>query len=253
MLNQHAINVTGHRFNGANPSAEISPAISAMSFGYRVTLRAIVSNCDRRNSLRYRPAMFILYALAAITPVQSADITCVAQLAIVASEQKRGTGWGDYPDVGDDGADFAAVVGDEVMTSTGQTKEQVRDQILAAVATVQKSGKLDRAEVDKCAILMHAKVPTPLPPTMPRCAAIMALSYEAVKTRDGLTKDAKDLATLASVLTYRAKEELISDGKSEAEADALIGTERAKAAKAGGAPESELRTCAGLAAPAGAQ
>jgi hypothetical protein len=197
--------------------------------------------------------MLILLALAAITSAQSADIACVAKLAIVASEQKRGTGWTDYPDVGDDGADYASVVGEDVVTSTGQSKEQVRDLILAAVASVQKGGKLDRAEIDKCAILMHARVPVPLPPTMPRCAAIMSLSYDAVKARDGLTKDAKDLATLAAVLSYRAKEEMISDGKSEAEADAIIGAERAKAAKAGGAPESELRACAGLAAPAGAQ
>ncbi|CAN5400231.1 hypothetical protein BH09PSE3_BH09PSE3_24130 [soil metagenome] len=199
--------------------------------------------------------MFILtaLALAAVTPAQSADIRCVAQLAIVANEQKRGAGWGDYPDVGDDGADFAAVVGEDVMKTTGQTREQVRDLILAAVASVQKGGKLDRADIDKCAVSMHARLPTPTPPTMPRCAAIMALAYEAVKARDGMTKDAKDLATLATVLNYRAKNEMISGGKSEAEADAVLSAERAKAAKTGGAPEAELRACAGLAAPAGAQ
>ncbi|WP_293884077.1 hypothetical protein [Sphingomonas sp.] len=199
--------------------------------------------------------MSILLALAAaaVSPAQSTDIRCVAGLAIVANEQKRGSGWGDYPDVGDDGADFAGVVGGDVMKTTGKTREQVRDLILAAVADLQKAKTLDRAEIDKCAIRMHARIPTPPVPTMPRCAAIMALAYEAVKTRDGLTKDAKDLATLAAVLTYRAKEEAISVGRSEAEADALLGAERAKAAKTGGAPEAELRACATLAAPAGAR
>jgi hypothetical protein len=199
--------------------------------------------------------MFILFALsvAAITPAQSTAIRCVAGLAIVANQQKQGEGWTDYPDLNDDGADYATVVGEDVVKTTGRTKEQVRDLILAEVANFQKRAKIDRGKIDKCAALMHASVPSLPPPTMPRCAAIMLLSYEAVKTRDGMTKDAKDLATLAAVLSYRAKEEMISDGKSEAEADAVIGAERAKAAKTGGAPEAELRVCAGLAAPAGAQ
>jgi hypothetical protein len=45
MLNQHATSVTGQRFRGANPVAEIKPAASAMSFGYRVTVS------------RYRPEL----------------------------------------------------------------------------------------------------------------------------------------------------------------------------------------------------
>ena len=88
--------------------------------------------------------------------------------------------------------------------------------ILAAVTRYQKTAKLDRGEIDKCVALMRVRSPAPPPPTMPRCAAIMSLAYEAVKTRDGLTKDAKDLATLAAVLTYRAKEEMISSRNSAA-------------------------------------
>jgi hypothetical protein len=198
-------------------------------------------------------SIFLALAAAAVSPAQSADIACVAQLAIVASEQKRGSGWTDYTDVGDEGADYAEVVGQDVVKTTGQTREQVRDLILAAVAGFQKRAKLDRTEIDKCVTLMHVRSPAPPLPTMPRCAAIMSLSYEAVKKRDGLTKDAKDLATLAAVLTYRAKEEMIAGGKSDAEADAAVGVERAEAAKTGGAPEAELRACAGLAAPAGSR
>jgi hypothetical protein len=198
-------------------------------------------------------SILFAFAVASVSPAQSADIACVAQLAIVASEQKRGSGWTDYPDVGDDGADYAEVVGQDVVKTTGRTREQVRDLILTSVAGFQKRPKLDRAEVDKCVALMHVRSPAPPPPKMPRCAAILSLAYGAVKTRDGMTKDAKDLATLAAVLKYRAKEEMISEGKSDAEADAAIGAERVKAAKTGGAPEAELRACAGLAAPAGAR
>ena len=133
------------------------------------------------------------------------------------------------------------------------TKEAVRDAMIAAVAAIQKSKALPRADVDRCILAMHARLPKRPPPTLPRCAAIMGLAYEAVKARDGLTKDAKDLATLASVLTYRAREAAVGDGKSIAEADAAIGAERAAAAKAGGAPQGELRACTALAAPPGAQ
>ncbi len=199
--------------------------------------------------------MTILIALAAAllpTPAQAQDIRCVAALAIVASEQKRGTGWSDVDDVQDDGADFAALVGDQVITATGMTREAVRDAMIAAVAAIQTAKRLDRSEVAQCITAMHARLPKAPPPALPRCAAIMGLAYDAVKARDGLTKDAKDLATLASVLAYRAREATVAAGKSMAEADALIGAERDKAAKAGAAPEAELRACTQLAAPAGA-
>ncbi|MBA3897088.1 MAG: hypothetical protein H0X36_08135, partial [Sphingomonadaceae bacterium] len=105
-------------------------------------------------------------------------------------------------------------------------------------------------EVDRCVARMHARAPAPPPPALPHCAAVMGLAYDAVKARDGLTKDAKDLATLASVLAYRARTELTAGGKSEAEADALLAAARASAAKAGATSDDELQACANLAAPA---
>lgn len=199
--------------------------------------------------------MIALIALAAAlpSPAQAKDIRCVAALAIVASEQKRESGWSDVDDVQDDGADFAVLVGEDVMKTTGATREDVRTQMVAAVGAIQKGKALSREEVSGCIAAMKARIPVTPPPELPRCAAIMGLAYNAVKARDGLSKDAKDLGTLASVLTYRAREIAIGAGKSMAEADALIGAERDRAAKAGGAPQAELRACTALAAPAGAR
>ncbi len=187
------------------------------------------------------------------TPAQARDIQCVATLAIVASEQRRAAGWGEIPDMQDEGAGYAAIVGEDVMKTTGETREAVRDRIVAAVARIQNAKRLPRADVDACIAAMRKRQPVAPPPSLPRCAAIMGLAYEAVKARDGLTKDAKDLATLASVLTYRARETAIAAGKSGIEADAMISRERDSASKAKGAPEGELRACASLAAPPGAQ
>lgn len=199
--------------------------------------------------------MIGLIALAAAlpTPAQTKDIRCVAALAIVAGEQKRGAGWSDVDDVQDDGADFAALVGEDVMRTTGATRDEVRVQMIAAVAAIQKAKSLARDEVIGCIATAKARLPVAPAPALPRCAAIMGLAYDAVKARDGLSKDAKDLGTLASVLTYRARELAIGEGKTMAEADAAIGAERDKAAKSGGAPQAELRACTALAAPSGAR
>lgn len=195
-------------------------------------------------------SFLLAFAAAALpTPAQATEIRCVALLAIVANEQARGVGWSEYPALAADGARFSGVVGEQLMTATGRTREQVRDLILASVTGLQKAKALPRAEVDGCVTLMRTRAPAPPPPALPRCAAIMGLAYDAVKARDGLTKDAKDLATLASVLAYRAKVELTAAGRSEAQAEIALGLERDAAAEAGGAPDAELRGCAALAQP----
>ena len=114
--------------------------------------------------------MSILLALAvatAITPDQSTDIGCVAQLALVANRQKHGEGRGGLPDLGpdidSDGAEYAAVVGADVMDTTGQTQEQVRDLILSAADRYQKSGKLNRAAISQCALRMHIRLSSQSP------------------------------------------------------------------------------------------
>ena len=184
--------------------------------------------------------------LAALTPAQAQDIRCVALLAVVADGQVRGTGWRDMRVLKDDGARYAGVVGENVMSEGERTREGVRDLILAEVARLQKAGEPARLDIDQCIVRMDARVP---PPTLPRCAAILSLAYDAVRGRDGLTKDAKDLATLASVLAYRARVEGEGRGQSATQVEAAIGTAKAEAAKAGAVDDDELARCADFAAP----
>lgn len=103
--------------------------------------------------------LFALSAAAAITPAQSTAIRCVAGLAIVADQQKHGEGWKDYPDLNKDGPDFATLVGEDVVKTTGLTQEEVRDLIFAEVENFKKQTKIDRSEIDKCAAIMTASLP----------------------------------------------------------------------------------------------
>lgn len=195
--------------------------------------------------------MTLLLALAAttvLTPQQATDIRCVAVLGIVSYEQGRDGGWGDVAPVRADGGRFAGVVGERVMKETGQTRDAVKGLILANVSALQKSKNLSPAEVETCVKRMAVVAP-PLPePTLPRCAAILSLAAEAVKQREGLSKGAKDLATLASVLAYRARVEGAAAGKTEAQMVETITAERTSATKAGSADDGELQSCADLAA-----
>jgi hypothetical protein len=190
--------------------------------------------------------MIALAALAAaLTPQSAQDIRCVAVLGIVAYDQRRETTeWADIPPVAKDGERFAGIVGERTMKESGRTREAVKDLILAEVAAVQKAKTIARPEVEVCVKRMAVVAPPPPPPNLPRCAAIMTLAAEAVKKREGLSTGAKDLATLASVLAYRAK----AEGKSEADVTASIAKERAAAETAGGTDDGELQDCAELAA-----
>jgi alkylhydroperoxidase/carboxymuconolactone decarboxylase family protein YurZ len=189
-----------------------------------------------------------LLATAALSPQSTQDIRCVAVLGIVAYDQRRdATEWADLPSVGVDGERFAGIVGERTMRETGRTREAVKDLILAEVAAIQKAKTIPRPEVESCIKRMTVVAPPP-PANLPRCAAVMTLAAEAVKAREGLSKGAKDLATLASVLAYRAKVEGAAAGKTEAQVAEAIAADRAAASKAGGADEEELQSCAELAA-----
>ncbi len=104
------------------------------------------------------PLLLALATVALPTPAQATDLRCVAVLAIVANAQRRGAGWRDVDDVQRDGPEFAAIVGDDVMTATGMTREAVRDGMLAAVASVRKAKGPLRADVATCMATMHARI-----------------------------------------------------------------------------------------------
>lgn len=187
-----------------------------------------------------------LLASAALSPQSVQDIRCVAVLGIVASDQRReATEWADLPAVGRDGERFAGIVGERTMAETGQSREVVRDLILAEVATLRKSKAIPRAEVEACITRMALVAPAP---TLPRCAAVTALAADAAREREGVSKAAKDLTALAAVLAYRARVEGATAGRSEAQVAGQIAAERAAAATGGKAQADLLPDCAALAA-----
>ncbi len=190
-----------------------------------------------------------LLASAALPPQSTQDIRCVAVLGIVANDQRReATEWADLPDVGQDGERFAGIVGERTMAETGRSREAVKDLILADVVTLQRLKAIPRADVEACMKRMAIVAPPPQLPTLPRCAAMMALAAEGLKAREGLTKGARDLATFASVLAYRARAEGAGAGKSEAQVAEQIAAERVTASKAGGVDDDQLQGCVELAA-----
>ena len=139
---------------------------------------------------------------------QRRDLSCVAVLAIIASEQERGMASAfDYPLLTERGATYAGLVGKRIMDETGRTKEQVREDILAALAAEQTLGKnaadpdeVVRREMTTCLPLLDAAVPPKPKPDLSQCAGMLQLAYEEVHDREGLSKTAQDLKTLAAVL-----------------------------------------------------
>ncbi len=161
---------------------------------------------------------------------QRRDLSCVAVLAIIASEQERGVESAfDYPLLAERGATYAGLVGKRIMDETGRTKEQVREDILAALAAEQKLGKnaadpdaVVRREMTTCLPLLDAAVPPKPKPDLNQCAGMLQIAYEEVHDREGLSKTAQDLKTLATVLDSRARDKMRAEGLSGQESDILL-------------------------------
>lgn len=181
---------------------------------------------------------FLMLALSQPAPMppvpldenQRRDLSCVAVLAIVASEQERGVESAlDYPLLTERGATYAGLVGERIMADTGRTREQVREEMLSAVAEQQALAKnaadpdeLVRSEMATCLPLLDAAVPPRPKPDLPQCAGMLQLAYEEVHNREGLSKTAQDLKTLATVLDSRARDRLRAEGLSGQESDILL-------------------------------
>ena len=161
---------------------------------------------------------------------QRRDLSCVAVLAIVASEQERGVESAlAYPLLAERGATYAGLVGQRIMADTGRTRDEVREAILAAVADQQAMAKtaadpdeLVRSEMETCLPLLDAAVPPRPKPDLTQCAGMLQLAYEQVHDREGLSKTAQDLKTLAAVLDSRARDRLRAEGLSGQESDIIL-------------------------------
>lgn len=199
----------------------------------------------------------LLLALAAappaLTPPQQQQLRCVALLAIVAGEQERRTAAAlELPPLSRRGARFARVVGDGIVKESGRSQEQVRELILQQVAAVQKDAgpeaKLPVEEARGCLAVMDAVAPALPPPGSVQCAGLLKLAADDVRRREGMSKTATDLITLASVLDNRARTELSAAGKTQAESDRELTLAReAIVASPDSAPDMEA--CVELAQP----
>jgi hypothetical protein len=195
---------------------------------------------------------------------QRRDLSCVAVLAIIASEQERGVESAlDYPLLTKRGATYAGLVGERIMADTGRTREQVREEMLAAVAEQQAMAKdaadpdeLVRSEMATCLPLLDSAVPPKPKPDLTQCAGMLQLAYEEVHNREGLSKTAQDLKTLAAVLDSRARDQLRAEGLSGQESDILLTQSREallsdakKRASMGKGSDLDFDHCFVLAAP----
>jgi len=79
-----------------------------------------------------------------------------------------------------------------------------------------------RREMATCLPLLDAAVPPKPKPDLNQCAGMLQLAYEEVHDREGLSKTAQDLKTLAAVLDSRARDKMRAEGLSGQESDILL-------------------------------
>lgn len=197
----------------------------------------------------------------ALNEVHKRDISCVAAFAIVASEQELGVESAlHYPLLAERGRIYAGQVGEKIMAEAGQSREQVRDAILKAVADQQAKAKevaepdkIIAAEMTKCLPQLDAELPAKLRPTLNQCSVLMQMAYEDVYQQEKLSKMAQDLKTLAFVLDSRARDQMRDEGKSGNESDIILTLIReeleADQAQQTGQRELDVDHCFTLAAP----
>lgn len=201
---------------------------------------------------------------APLTLEQTGDIRCAAAFAIVAGQQQRGVASAlAYPTMEPRGRTFFADLGERLVATTGRNREDVRALIVDEVKAFQASAiesKDPNATIDAimtpCLMRLEAAVPPPPQPSLPQCAAIMALAYDEVFAREGLSSTAKDLKTLATVLESRARAKLREEGNSGNESDIILGTLKAQLADEavtleaeGKSPNLDYEYCFELAEP----
>jgi hypothetical protein len=178
----------------------------------------------------------VLAAPAPLSAVQQDRVRCVAVLAIMANEQQRGIGgWEDYRPLAARGAKFSERVTEALAKEKVRSRDEVRAEVLAQVAALQAEATASadpsvmlREKAGPCIAMLDVEVPLPTPPTLPQCAAALAMAFEDEKAHEGMSKTARTLAIFAAVLDGRAREELKAAGKTEAESDVIIGLEKEK-------------------------
>lgn len=184
-------------------------------------------------------------------------LRCAAAFAIVATEQSGGDALPDWPPLSVRGKRYFADTGALVMKEAGLDQDAVRDLITSEVRSLQTAGDPDAALsalAKPCVTRLDTAVPPLATPDLKQCAAIMGLAYDELHAREGMTPAARDLKTLASVLSAREREALMALGRSGDDADrVLTQTREALVAEAtdgtGGIDKYEIAHCYDLARP----
>lgn len=203
-------------------------AVRARKIAYAGRMRLLPALLALLSLLTPLPAAAQAPDLSRLTGEHRAALHCAAAFAIAASEQARGEAAAmALPPLAVRGKRYFALTGDRVVSEAGVTREQVRDLLSAEVVAMQKRGAGDpdgvvAAEVGQCLARLDAAVPPLKVPDMLQCSAILALAFEELHARDGMSAAAGDMKTLTSVLAARTRENLIAAGKSGDEADAAL-------------------------------
>ena len=222
--------------------------------------------------LRFLPAAALILALVT-SPVAAApeapavpdaalqaDLHCAAAFAIAASEQARGSAAAlALPPLAVRGKRFFADVGTRAVEQGGMTQEAVRNLLVAEVTAMQRRAATDPnrelvAQVRPCLARLDAAVPPLQTPELAQCAAILTLAWEEERAKGPEGAAARDLRTLAQVLTARARDGFIASGKSGDGADAAVEAAREAmrseaANRPGGVNNYDIAHCYALAAP----
>lgn len=196
--------------------------------------------------------------LSRLTEDHRAALRCAAAFAVVATEQSGGDALEGWPPLAVRGKRYFADTGERVMKEASLDREAVRDLISSEVRMLQTAVDPDAALsalAKPCLARLDAAVTPLATPNLRQCTAILALAYDEVHAREGLTPAARDLGTLASVLASRDREALVAAGRSSEEADRILGEARgAMATEAtdgkGGIDKYDIAHCYDLAKPA---
>jgi hypothetical protein len=240
--------------------------------GFFILQLPILANRARLREIAFmRSLIFAATALSLSLPALAAprgfnaaeteQLRCVAALAIVAHEQGRPTGeYADVEQVATSGARFAEVAGQNIVKTSGQSREAVRDKILAEVAGFQKAFPGDSVIPEKtitgCIALANRVAPAPPPPDVVHCAALIGLAQTEMQRREGMSPTTSKLAVYTALLTGQARDKLLVDGKTQNESDMILGLERdklladtAKKQAAGESAEQDFEACFAIANP----
>lgn len=199
----------------------------------------------------------VLPDLSRLTDDHRAMLRCGAAFAIVATTQANGESLAGWPPLSVRGKRYFIDAGVAVMQGAALDRITVRDLIAADVRALQTAADPDAALAalaKPCLAQLDATVPPLTKPGLRQCAAIMALAYDELYAREGLSAAARDLKTLASVLAAREREALLAQGQTGDAADRALAQARdALVTEAGdgkgGIDKYEIAHCYELAKP----